>query len=770
MSQTMIERIVEMLDAEAACDPNVSTPPVALLWPDENQEWKAAIDSISAQRPVFTLGDFSESEHTGPAFWLRCHVAGTLESDSADATPIIYLPGVSKSELQNATEDSPDLAPLVHLQHLGVWFAHKNSKDWTIRAVLANKEEGLGLDIAEDNATRDALAAALPTLLSEPVERLSGKHINADYLNALLNPDPDRVLLRWLNDPVATKESMEASAWDAFAGQCKADYGFITEQGVIEATRLLGEGAGKWGSVWQRYREAPAEYPNIKDRLREARPATMFPENELSWPQDNEAGEDKLRAALLDFAALTPEGARNEIASQEEEHSKRRGSVWSQLGDAPLLDALESLAKIPAYTQAALGGETVDELRGSYEQHGWKADLAALRAIGAVSSEADRNAVSAALDLLYVGWLDAQAKQLQTAIGPALNSGNYAATEAPDISDGEVVVFIDGLRLDAAHLLQRRLTDMQAECTIATTNAALPTVTQTAKPALVPIDRSLLGAASGLDASRASSGAKADVNVLRSLMKDASIQILQGVETGDPTGKAWTETGQVDHKGHDLGIGLAAEIDAEVAAIAKRLSDLAHAGWKTITVVTDHGWLLIPSGLPKNDALSAAVTDTKKGRCGRMKAGASTTVPTVPWHWDESVQIAVASGVSCFTANQTYEHGGISAQECFVPRMSVRFPETTGSSTTAQITKIKWRSLALVVEFSDLPSGSVVDVRLVAGDASTSIAQREHLTGGSGKELFMVDDDHEGVTAQIVVADPGGTVILQRETTVGVNQ
>ncbi len=82
-----------------------------------------------------------------------------------------------------------------------------------------------------------------------------------------------------------------------------------------------------------------------------------------------------------------------------------------------------------------------------------------------------------------------------------------------------------------------------------------------------------------------------------------------------PSGRAWTETGEIDHKGHDLGIRLAHEINDEVSRIARRIRDLLDAGWSTVTVVTDHGWMLLPSGLPKNEAC-------RSRRRSRRRAGA----------------------------------------------------------------------------------------------------------------------------------------------------
>ena len=197
--------------------------------------------------------------------------------------------------------------------------------------------------------------------------------------------------------------------------------------------------------------------------------------------------------------------------------------------------------------------------------------------------------------------------------------------------------------------------------------------------------------------------------------------MLTSQDVGDPSGRAWTETGEIDHKGHDAGTRLAHEIDVEVTRIARRTRDLLDAGWSVVTIVTDHGWVLLPSGLPKNDGLPVAATVTKKGRCARITDGASVNIPTVPWHWDKDVRIAIAPGISCFEANQPYEHGGVSPQECFVPRLTVT-PSAATVGSRAEITSIKWRGLTLVVEFADLPDGAKVDLRHHAGDVESSIA------------------------------------------------
>jgi len=771
MSETVVHRLALALDGGASNDGNVFKAPVALLWPDKARQWDASIELLRAHRRVLTLGSHQPDIGQGPAYWLRCVVAETLGVDGPGGLPIIYLPGVSRDDLRSVARDEPMLASLVALQHRSQWFAQPNGKDWTIRALFSHKDRGLGLNVAGDEATATALVGGLSHILGEQMTRLDGRHIDAAFLNSLLNPDPVRLLLRWIDDPSTMQRELGQAGWAAFVQQCKSDYGLNpAAAGVIEAALQLGLAEGPWLQVWQRFRESPVEYPDIPSRLREAQPAQLLLTNPGSWPTPAGEAEETLRTDLVEIEHLPASEARERVVNLEEEHKARRSYVWADLGWTPLALAMEHLAEVARGAASLSPTGSVIAISDWYASAGWKVDRSVLRALEEVDRIVDRAAVSGVLNAVYRPWLDQAAKALQDAVGPEANSGAYASSVAPAPSAGEVVVFIDGLRLDVAHLLAERLAGAGVEVAMSVGLAALPTVTQTAKPVLVPVDQSLLGPGGALDACRASGGATAGVHVLRALMGDAGIQVLTPQELGDPSGQAWTETGEIDHKGHDLGPRLAIEIDDEVQRIARRIGDLLEASWSKVTVVTDHGWLLLPSGLPKNEGMPIAATVAKKGRCARVKDGAVVDVPTVPWHWDKDVRIAIASGISCFEANETYEHGGVSPQECVVPRLTVT-PAAITPTSRAEITNIKWRGLTLIVEFNDLSDGAKVDLRRYAGDAGSSIADLARVTGGSGKVILLVEDeDLEGEHAQLVVVANDGTVLLQRETTVAQNR
>ncbi len=70
---------------------------------------------------------------------------------------------------------------------------------------------------------------------------------------------------------------------------------------------------------------------------------------------------------------------------------------------------------------------------------------------------------------------------------------------------------------------------------------------------------------------------------------------------GDPQGRAWTEFGNIDKTGHNEGIGLAHRIPELIRNLVLRVEGLLDVGWQEVRIVTDHGWLLMPKGLPKTE-------------------------------------------------------------------------------------------------------------------------------------------------------------------------
>lgn len=331
-----------------------------------------------------------------------------------------------------------------------------------------------------------------------------------------------------------------------------------------------------------------------------------------------------------------------------------------------------------------------------------------------------------------------------------------------------VTMFVDGLRFDVAHRLEELLGQFTVD--LAVSLAALPTDTDTAEAGLAPVPDGSFVAGEEFVTARATSSAKADAGVLRNLMAERGMQILRGAEVGDPSGIAWTEAGDIDKRGDEFSAAPVDEVDGELPLVALRITLLLEAGWPHVEVVTDHGWLLLPGALDKVE-LPVTARVKKKGCCARLKDGASVEVPTVPWHWVANVDIATAPGIACFEAGKAYEHGGVSPQECVVPRLTVSGGTHELSTGGAAISKIKWPGLVCRVEVSHVAPRMSVELRGRPGEATTSVAETVKETTSWGRvSLFVADEDLEGETAFVVITGDDGGILTRREVTIGRNQ
>jgi hypothetical protein len=226
----------------------------------------------------------------------------------------------------------------------------------------------------------------------------------------------------------------------------------------------------------------------------------------------------------------------------------------------------------------------------------------------------------------------------------------------------------------------------------------------------------------------------------------------------------WTESGKLDTLGHSLDALLVRQIDPEIDSLLDRISDLLNAGWNRVRVVTDHGWLLLPGGLPKVE-LSPHLVATKWSRCAAVKGGSAPSIPTYPWYWNPVLRIASPPGIGAFVANTEYAHGGISLQECVIPELIVERGE---EAVTATITEISWRGMRCRVAVKSNADGLQVDLRLNWKQAASSIVAAAKELGSNGEASLAVSDDkHEGAAASVVVTDASGRVLDSKPTTVG---
>ena len=172
------------------------------------------------------------------------------------------------------------------------------------------------------------------------------------------------------------------------------------------------------------------------------------------------------------------------------------------------------------------------------------------------------------------------------------------------------------------------------------------------------------------------------------------------------------------------------------ASLCERVAGLLEAGWRQVVVVTDHGWLYVPGGLPKVELPYYLTKDErmKKGRTGRFADGADG-----------------AGGHRALVLGSRCADGGRARDRDLRRRRRVRarWRQPAGmhharSSLSRRRahpvdqlrSSIGWRGLRADVSAAGAPEGSLVDLRRKAGDASSSLLAGTAfgLAGGRGTD------------------------------------
>lgn len=744
-------------------------PPAALLWTDADSQWLPIIPALRNEMTyVYTLGQYEPTENRGPAIWLRCIVDRTLAdiAPPAGVVPVIYLPGVNRQDLRAGTDCPTHLMPLVELQYRGALWHHKNGRDWSVMAFLIS-EDGLGLDVSHDARAQEAMLRALPQLAKEPLEHLQGHRLEAEDFDRLTVGDPIRDILGWINDEKTFRESCDAAKWEAFKSICIGQFGFDPDlQGLSSAAEALVYEDGKWDHVWRRFSEAPRLYPGIVKVLRDVPPRGLF-DLPLRHPSVNSKAEDRLRAKLLEVFSLPPQDACDLILKLEQEHGIRRTWVWAQLGESPLALALEPLVRLAKNGRSPRGGTDVLSVAEDYASYGWPCDRAAID-VTAIAKGADSDLLYRVVAAIYSPWLDSTARKFQELV-VAHAGGFRELVKAVDAERDTCILFVDGLRFDIAGQLQAVLEVRGMQVKLGHRIVPPPTVTATAKPLASPAYGACAGDTSGEDFAPLISSKKQPATTvrLREEMVSQGVQVFMLPETGSPADAqkgGWTEIGSIDEMGHKIQLRMVGQLPDEIENIADRIAALLAAGWPCVRVVTDHGWLLMPGGLPKVD-LPKYLTATKWSRCAVFTGKSEPDMPVVPWYWNANVKIASAPGIRAFVSNMDYAHGGISPQECVVPDMVISFG---AKAAHARILDVQWRGMRCRVKVDTNVDGLSIDLRLNAKQAATSVAHIPKQLDQSGEASLAVEDDkYEGAAAVVVVVDKNGLVLVSRPTQIG---
>ena len=743
--------------------------PAVILWSDEDRLWTQAVGTLRAGYPLlWTLGDYDPGKATGPAVWLRYQ----LETQQDGDVPVIYLPGIGRSTFRSADQCPKPLTHLFALQFQGQFWTQKNGRDWTPFAFLSSANGGLGLDVAADQETKKAIQECLQALLKVEVDALKGHKLEAADFRELVTPDPARTLLRWMSDPVRIQQEQKkaGSGWATFCAVCKKNYNVDPEKdGAITAADKLTSGKGAWPTVWQRFKDAPRLYPGVKSLLESISPSGLFEQPSEYRPLSNRKEEERLESDLLALAAVKQSEALAKVKVRAAEHGPRTKWVWAKLGESPLALAVQHLKELAEIIESTGNPSTWEALSIFYSSIGWKADLSVLRALDAARTNAAGKAVTAAIRTMYIPWLEKLASFTQAL---AVNYPNNApkACRALPVEKSTIYLFADGMRMDIARSLEEKLlgSGMPVDVTFSFDWAALPTVTATAKPAWMPLAEKLGGPMEGtkFEAKDQSTGKALSHPRFKQLMGELGIVYVDATEVGTPSECAWTEHGSIDTYGHEQGAKVAWRVDEELAGLEQRIAELLKAGWAKVKVVTDHGWLMVPGGLPKTE-LPKHLTASRWKRCAIPGPGAQHGYPMTSWFWDATEAVVLAPGIMCFEAGMEYAHGGLTVQEALIPSLMVS-AKHAGIAKAVLLKDLKWSGLRLNVVLEGA-QGLIVDVRGKVADADSSFAASQVSASGNGQKtsLLVEDDSTVGSKAFLVVVDEDGQVVFKHPIVIG---
>ena len=688
----IIDHLVNSLQEAKKYNSNIQIAPATILWTDKERLWEPIVNKLQELLPeLLILGEYEPKQMTGPVIWLKCVIANTLEEITLPegVIPIIYLPGISRSDLR-AIESCPAwLQGLAELQYRGAFWSQSNGKDWTINAFLTASVGGLGLDIAKDDKTQHAILRVLDTLLFDnKSDSLKGSQRDATFFNKLVISSPEKDLLTWMNDPKGVQVLWQASdngaRWAAFVELSTKEFGLNPEQeGRLGAAEALCTNEGAWSKVWQRFIETFHLYPNLPKLLEKVPLADLLCDPAV-YVQHTILEEINLNSQLVRLLDLSPIDARKAIVKLEKTHAERREWIWAKLAYSPLAQVLQPLAIIAELAITIPGGLSPQEMAERYKESYWKIDQANLDALACMGVSKHAELIKSLLALIYTPWLVDTNINFQDQVSSkgypnrSVSSDNYkdsAVNEATAhyLAAGECVFFSDGLRFDIAHTLVTKLEQKGFAVELSSNWSALPTVTSTAKAAITPIVESITGRMTDTDfqPSLKSDNKAYSQYYLKKLLKDKGWDFIASNETGDSTKCAWTECGDIDKEGHVKQLKLAQRINPLLDEIVERVIELEGAGWRQFRIITDHGWLLVPDGLPKV-SLDKHLTETRWGRCAQLKEMVRSKELTMGWYWNNDVSIAMAPDISSFIAGRYYEHGGVSLQECLTPVLTIK--------------------------------------------------------------------------------------------------
>jgi hypothetical protein len=763
------EKILEGFQRATAHNSSVMVPPEVILWTDPEKQWESVIENLQeSYQALFVLGTYQPDKLTGPAVWLKTIIAGELAEPlwNKKLTPVIYLPGISKSKLKEVASLGLDLQPLAEYQYTGTLFTQYNGKDWTVSSLLMNPDDGLGLNLKQDAATKEAVLKSLSRLLEMDKLTFTAPVIDAEFINGLAFPDIIPYILKWMCKGDAVFRPGDYKMRELFAELCKIRYHFEPDyKNIKEITLLLGKQENSWKQVWSFYAHSPSRYPEIEDLLKEAKPADLgtgiFKIPDESWPQVNEELENALRNELQKLAKKDLPEITSGLKKLQQAHHERLSWVWTELGHSPLIYALQHLLKLSESVNVSYPSGSLNELETFYTTTGFAVDTAMRKAYASVKTQKDKKVVTDLIRIIYKPWLETITDKFQKQV-----IQNYAEIKSTVPSNGEhtFYLFVDAFRFEAAKEFEEICRKRNLKTELSTAFSAFPTLTSSAKVKTSPVAGQVSLTSEIRDFTpQFKSGKLANIVGLREVLEKSGYchSVKKGFEPGK---KYWVEIGSIDTHGHDEQSEMLRRMDELFGEILEIISNAEESGIKSLKIVTDHGWLMLPGGLPAEKMIKD-LTVARCGRCALIKEGVKTDFTLLPWEWNPATYVAYAPGIAFFKNNEEYAHGGISLQECVIPELTITIEQK--EKINAMIKSHKWVNLRCNIETESAPDGFKIDIRTKFNDEGSSIVISGKPVVTANKCSLLVDDSALDSAAFLVLTDENGKIIDKINTTIG---
>ena len=436
--------------------------------------------------------------------------------------------------------------------------------------------------------------------------------------------------------------------------------------------------------------------------------------------------------------------------------------MWSELGKSPLVNALGFLNTMTAKAAESFPFTSLEDLKGYYVTNGYLVDQAMRKSLAAVKTDKDKTVIKLLIKSIYQPWLESVTLKFQNLI----EKDSSIFTKQTSVPETEsFVLFVDAFRYELAEEFCKLIAKSNYKVALSSTWSAIPSLTATAKPNVSPVASSVsLNSEINEFRPQLHSGKELQTAAFREALTAVGFKYVSNTDDINPSVSCWQEIGDIDTKGHEEQSDMVKRIDELFEQVQEVIDIAFEKGIKKIKIVTDHGWLLLPGGLPKTQ-LNVGLTETRWGRCALIKEGAACELLHLPWRWNPYTFIAYAPGISFFKANQEYAHGGISLHECLVPTIIIE--NANKPKSTAKIKSVKWVNLKCAIETENGTDDLTIDIRTKFNNESTSIVESTRKSIKDNKGSVMVSDEAESQAATIVLLDKNGIILDKELTTIG---